>query len=140
MMKTREIGCCVLTAAVFFCAGCGSSPGTCPSDDDLIERFNRNSSEFRVLTVQPEDKKIHEKLGIDGVFHRSSDPDVYWFVVWHRDFIGPGGCMKGYAYSERDPGTVADSIDAVTRPGSPEEKELYRQIRGAWYLFYRSGN
>ena len=36
--------------------------------------------------------------------------------------------------------TLVESIDANSTPLSPEVKEIYRPIKGNWYLFYHSDN
>ncbi len=79
-------------------------------------------------------------LEIERVIARPGNTKRIWFEVWFKDFPGPGGCMKGYAYCEEIPKDVVDSIDKNSEPGSAEVKEIYRKISGPWYLFYQSAN
>lgn len=125
-----------------FSSGCGgSSSGFCPGDEKLLKRFNRHSAEFEKLAANPEDPELHEELGIHRVILRSVKPRAYWFVVWFKDFPGPGGCFKGYAYSKKPLKPLVNSIDENSDPGSPEEKEIYRSINDkGWYLFYTSNH
>jgi hypothetical protein len=65
-------------------------------------------------------------------------PAAFWF----HDFFGPGGALKGFAYMQKPPvpDLLVDSIDKSTAPITPEEKELFRRIKGTWYVFYHSKN
>jgi hypothetical protein len=117
-------------------AGCTSEP--CPKDDQLIERFNANRAGFERLVQNPGDQDLRRSLGIGSV---QTPPGGIHFGAWSEDFLGVGGVIKGYAHYEEPPtGDLVDDIDANSRPGSPEEKLLYRQIEGPWYLYYASSN
>jgi hypothetical protein len=124
-----------------YVAACSSSPSVpCPSDQELIDRFVSNETEFEKLAKDSENQGLLSALSIDCAVERSSGPKQIWFQVWFRDFAGPGGCSKGYAYCEVTPSSLVDSIDSNSDPGSPEIKEIYRHIKGNWYLFYHSDN
>ena len=140
-MKLGHAVVLVFVAAMVTSAGCSSSPSVpCPSDQELINRFAAHEGEFEKLTTAPENKKVLSALTIDHVIKRSANPTNIWFQVWFQDFAGPGGCTKGYAYCEATPSSLVASIDSNSDPGSPEIKEIYRHIKGNWYLFYHSNN
>jgi len=131
----------VFAAAILALAGCNFSTSTpCPDDQELLSRFSSSETEFVKLAASPENQSLLTALGIDRVFLRSEEPAQIWFRVWFQDYFGPGGCSKGYAYCEVTPSSLVDSIDTNSDPGSPETKEIYRHIKGYWYLFYYSDN
>lgn len=126
---------------VCFFAGCSSSENvSCPTDKELLDRFTANSAKFEELLVNRDNQMLQQTLHISRVTTRSTKPLHVLFEAWSIDFFGPGGCLKGYAYSEAPPLSKVDSIDQNSDPGSPEEKELYRHIQGNWYLYYISTN
>jgi hypothetical protein len=119
--------------------GCAPSPSIpCPTDKDLIDRFSSQEAAFAKLASDPDNVQLLPNLGIKRVIKRSGT--LIWFEVWFKDFPGPGGCMKGYAYCGEPPSSTVESIDSIASPGSPETKEIYRKISGNWYLFYQSSN
>ena len=121
--------------------GCSMSPSTpCPGDRELIEKFASQATMFTKLAADPDNGQLLLSLGIERVIKRSAPSKLIWFEVWFKDFPGPGGCMKGYAYCEGVPATLVESIDGNSNPGSAEIKEIYRKIKGNWYLFYQSDN
>lgn len=130
----------LLVVMAFLVGGCGSSRNApCPSDQQLIDLFNKNKAGFIRLQSDPDNKELHALLGIKRVTkpNLSAKPTVYWFEMWFIDFIG-GGVRKGVAYCEQAPHSLVESIDDNTKPGSPEQEHLYRRIQGEWYLFYYS--
>lgn len=121
--------------------GCSLSPSTpCPSDRELIDRFTSQEALFTKLAADPENQELLSTLGIERVIRRPASSKRIWFEVWFKDFPGPGGCMKGYAYCEEVPAKLVESIDSNSHPGSAEIKEIYRKISGNWYIFYQSDN
>lgn len=120
------------------CAQAPSEP--CPTDDALIELFHAHGLELAQLVANPGNEDLRATLKVVRVVR---DPDGRtWLWMWHKDFPGPGGVMKGYLFGKPAPlpSSLVPSIDAVTDPGGPEDKELYRHLEGDWYLFYRSSN
>lgn len=129
-----------LMVSLFLVGGCGSSSNSpCPTDQQLINLFNKNNAIFTRLQTDPDNKELHTHLGIRRVTkpNLAAKPTVYWFEMWFIDFIG-GGERKGFAYCEQPPHSLVESIDENSKPGSPEQKQLYRRIEGKWYLFYHS--
>ena len=131
----------IVAALALILGGCSLSPSTpCPSDRELIDRFSSQAALFTKLTADPENVELQSSLGIERVMKRSTTSKRMWFEVWFKDFPGPGGCMKGYAYCEEVPASLVESIDDNSNPGSAEIKEIYRKISENWYLFYQSDN
>lgn len=118
--------------------GCASAP--CPNDQALLDQFKARQAQFEKLASTPDNQELMTMLGIGRMIKRTENPKLIWFPAWSHDFSGPGGCMKGYAYCEERPSSVVESIDANSTPTSPEVKEIYRPIKGNWYLFYHSDN
>ena len=118
---------------------CSQEPsGPCPTDDALIALFHAHGSELSQLFANPGNEDLRAALMVVRVVR---DPDGRtWLWMWHKDFPGPGGVMKGYLYGKPAVPSLVPSIDAVTDPGGPEDKELYRHLERDWYLFYRSNN
>jgi hypothetical protein len=112
----------------------------CPSDSDLIDLFDTQRSGFVDLIKAPNNKEMLSSIGIVGVFQISKAPLEIRFPVWILDFPGPGGCAKGYAYREKPPPALVESIDKAVDPGSPEQQEVFRKLEGNWYLYYASAN
>ena len=140
-MKKICLAALVLIAVILTFAGCrSSSSAPCPNDLELIDRFTSREEDFVKLAAAPEDQSLLSALRIDRVVRRSKDPVQIWFPVWSQDFVGPGGCFKGYAYCEVTPLSLVESLDTTSEPGSPEIKEIYRPIKGNWHLFYYSDN
>lgn len=129
-------------AVLFMLIGCSLSPSTpCPSDRELIDRFITQEAVFvKLLAADPENRELLSTLGIERVIKRPASSKRIWFEVWFKDFFGPGGCMKGYAYCEEPPASLVETIDGNSNPGSAEIREIYRKIKGNWYLFYQSDN
>jgi hypothetical protein len=132
----------LIPLVVFVCliGGCGNPPAPCPTDQQLIDLFNKNKATFTRLLSDPENKALLDQIGIGRVAR--PDPSAkhasFWFNMWFLDFPGPGGVEKGFVYCEQAPHSLVDSIDDNSKPGSPEEKTLFRHIQGKWYLFYHS--
>jgi hypothetical protein len=118
-------------------SACASSD-PCPRDQELIDRFAAHEATFERLRNDPSATDLRTQLGIRGVQH--PEPGLMHFTAWGLDFFGPGGAAKGYAYAEKEPKPLVESIDSEPNPGSPEEKLLYRRVKGNWYLFYGSSN
>lgn len=136
-MKTWHLS---ILISIILISGCsGSSVGPCPKDQELMDRFSRHSAEFEKLLDAQRNDELVARLGIEKIFPKRKQPLEIWFAAWEQDFVGPGGCYKGYAYSEATPSVVL-SIDDNSSPGSPEIKSIYRHITGCWYLFYHSDN
>ena len=128
-------------AMLFMLIGCSLSPSTpCPGDRELIDRFTTQEAMFVKLADNPDNQELLTSLGVERVIKRPSNRELIWFEVWFKDFPGPGGCMKGYAYCEEVPLKLVETIDGNSNPGSAEIKEIYRKIKGNWYLFYQSDN
>jgi hypothetical protein len=127
-------------AALALAAGLSacSSSEPCPRDQELIDRFTAHEATFERLRKDPDAADLRSQLGIRGVHH--PEPDRVHFMAWGLDFVGPGGAAKGYAYAEKEPKPLVESIDSQSNPGSPEQKLLYRRVKGNWYLFYGSSN
>ena len=127
------------TGAMLLGAGCSMEPSEpCPTDDALIAYLEEQRPELEKLVASPSDEELRATT---KVLRAVADPDGRtWLWMWHQDFVGPGGVLKGYVYSEAPPGSLVDSIDANSDPGGPEEKRLFRHVGGSWYLFYRSSN
>lgn len=139
MKSIESISLAVALLLVF--SGCNLPPSKpCPNDGELITRFASQEAVFVTLAADPENRKLLSSLGIDRVIKRSGPSKLIWFEVWFKDFPGPGGCMKGFAYCEGVPVKLVESIDGNSDPGSAEIKEIYRKISGNWYLFYQSDN
>ena len=131
----------VLAAVMIAVGGCPSSPSApCPGDQELLDRLASQEGMFRKLAVDPGNQALLSALKIERAIQRSAQPKQIWFPVWSKDFVGPGGCAKGYAYCEKAPRSLVESIDANSDPGSPEAKDIYRHIKGNWYLYYHSDN
>ncbi len=128
-----------LSVILLFGCSAGSS-GPCPEDRELIDRFHAGKAQFAALKNDPENSGLREKMGIRDVHIRSNDPLRIWFTVWFKDFAGPGGVAKGYAFCVEPPKGLVESIDKHSRPGSAEHKMLYRHMEGPWHLYYRSDN
>jgi len=126
-----------LALATLLCA-CGPSE-PCPRDEALIDRFVTDEASFEKLLKNPDDAELRSRLKIRNVY-RNAGPIL--FTTWEHDFVGPGGVLKGYTFIEEEPGTLVESIDDNSEPGSAEDKRLYRRIKpeGHWYLFYSSNN
>lgn len=125
------------------CVACSESsapPAACPADTQLLSRFTEQEARFNALAANPDDEAVRKALGIERVIRRSERPARIWFPVWFHDFPGPGGCFKGYAYCEEPPAALVDNIDQKTKPGEPGSVEVYRLIKGNWYLFYQSND
>jgi len=132
-------GVVTVMGAMLLAASCSPSPSEpCPTDDALIAGFETHQEALSKLVSNPGDEEVRAAAKVLRVVR---DPDGRtWLWMWHQDFPGPGGVIKGYLYGEPPPPSLVDSIDARSTPGSPEEKELYRHIERHWYLFYRSSN
>lgn len=128
----------LLMVSIF--SSCGSSSPAYPSDEQLIASFMKNEELFSKLDSNPENQKLLSSLGISRVLARSMEPKLVLYEVWFQDLFGPGGCTKGYAYSEEDLSGVESIDQEITSPCGPEEKRLYLRIKGKWYLFYTSSN
>lgn len=127
----------VLLASVPILLGCARPPAEpCPSDQALIARFRANKAAFEKLRADQGNPSLRAQLGIQQVH---GERPVH-FTAWYLDFAGPGGVAKGYAHALGQPGSLVDSIDANSDPGSPEQKTLYLRIEGDWYLYYSSSN
>ena len=126
----------LLLAVLVGCGG-GSQP-PCPTDDELLKRFAAQEAGFSELAKRPDDQALWTPLGVKAV--QRPDEGLLHFSAWVLDFIGPGGAVKGYAHSLREPAALVDSIDANSSPGSAEQKVIYRRIKANWYLYYASSN
>lgn len=138
-MKTIVVGVSLLLM-ISISSGCGSPSFPYPSDEQLITGFKNNEQLFSKLDSDPENQELLSSLGISRVLVRSSEPKLVLYEVWFQDLFGPGGCIKGYAYSEQELSCVESIDEAITDPCGPEEKRLYRRVQGKWYLFYMSSN
>jgi hypothetical protein len=138
-MKTIVVGVSLLLM-ISISSGCSSPSFPYPSDEQLIKGFKNNEQLFSKLDSDPENQELLSSLGINRVLVQSSEPKLVLYEVWFQDLFGPGGCIKGYAFSEEELSCVESIDDAITAPCGPEEKRLYRKIQGKWYLFYVSSN
>ena len=130
----------VLIPVFLFLSCAHDSPGPCPEDGKLLERFFFFFSWFQALKDDPGNKALLEELGLRAAHVRSRNPLRIRFAAWYKDFFGAGGVAKGYAYCEEAPGNLVEEIDRHADPGSPEVKRLHRHIAGPWYLYYESDN
>jgi len=138
-METIIVGVSLLLMTSIF-SGCGSPSPPYPSDEQLITAFKKNEQLFSKLDSDPKNQELLSSLRISKVLFRSLEPKLVWYEVWFQDIFGPGGCMKGYAYSEEELSCVENIDNAITNPCGPEEITLYRKIQGKWYLFYEAMN
>jgi hypothetical protein len=138
-MKAIVVGVSLLLMISIF-SGCGSSSPPYPSDDQLITNFKKSDALFSKLDSYPKNQKLLSSLGIKRVLALSMKPKLVLYEVWSKDLFGPGGCTKGYAYSEEDLSSVESIDKSITGPCGPEEKRLYLKIKGKWYLYYASSN
>jgi hypothetical protein len=138
-IKTIVISVSLLLIVSIF-SGCGSSHPPYPSDELLITGYKNNKKLFLELISDPGKRDLLSSLKISRVLVRSSEPKLVWYEVWSHDLFGPGGCVKGYAYSNEKLSCVKSIDEAITGPCEPEQKELYRSIQGKWYLYYVSSN
>lgn len=137
-MRSTWTGVTVM-GAMLLAASCSSPPSEpCPTDDALIANFKAHGADLSKLVANPEDEELRTAIKVLRVVRDPDGRTRLW--MWHKDFPGPGGVIKGYLYGEPPPPSLVDSIDANSEPGSPEEKQLYRHIERDWYLFYRSSN
>ncbi len=95
-----------------------------------------NEPLFERLAQEPDSEYLRSHLGVIGA--QRPRPGLAVFPVWQRDFIGPGGAVKGYAYAADPPELLVDSIERNVEPGSPMQTELYLRLKGHWYLYYAS--
>ena len=128
----------LLIVSIF--SGCDSSHPPYPSDELLITGFKNNKHLFLELISAPQNRSLLSSLKISRVLVRPSEPKLVLYEVWSHDLFGPGGCVKGYAYSNENLSCVKSIDQAITGPCGPEQKELYRRIQGRWYLFHMSSN
>lgn len=132
-------GVVTVMGAMLLAASCAPSPSEpCPTDEALIANFRAHEADLSKLVANPGDEELRAVAKVLRVVEDAGGRTQLW--MWHKDFAGPGGVIKGYLYGEPPPPSLVDSIDAQSAPGSPEEKRLYRHIEGDWYLFYRSSN
>jgi len=129
-----------LLLVVLILWSCRSSKSPYPNDELLIKNFKQNKNLFLELIANPENKNLLTSLGIKRLQTRSSEPKLIWYEIWSHDLFGPGGCMKGYAYSDKTLTSIESIDEVITEPCGPEQKELYRRIQGEWYLYYVSSN
>lgn len=120
-------------------ASCSTAPSEpCPTDAALMAHFEEHGAELTKLVANPEDQNLLAAAGVLRVLREPEGRTQLW--MWHQDFPGPGGVVKGFLHAEPPPTKLVDSIDDNSEPGSPEDKDLYRSIGGNWYVFYRSSN
>jgi hypothetical protein len=138
-MKAMVVGVSLLLMISIF-SSCGSSSPPYPSDEQLITYFKKSEALFSKLDSYPKNQNLLSSLGITRVLVRSTKPKLVLYEIWSKDLFGPGGCTKGYAYSEENLSSVESIDEAITGPCGPEEKRLYLRIKGKWYLYYASSN
>ena len=138
-MKTVVAGVSLLLMISIF-SNCSSSSPPYPSDEQLIAGFKKNEALFSKLDLDPNNQKLLSSLGINRFLVLSTEPKLVLYEIWSKDLFGPGGCSKGYAYSEENLSNVENIDKTITRPCGPEEKRLYLRIKGKWYLYYMSSN
>lgn len=122
-------------AVVVATAACGPDPRPCPTDPDLIERFEAQRADFETVLSGGGDEALRDALGIVAV--RGTPPH---FVAWEIDFPGPGGASKGYVWMQTPPGSLVDSLDDSATCGGPGLHDLYRALGDGWYLYYTSAD
>ena len=137
-----SIRCGVFLALAFLaaCSGGGDPIDACPTDAELLKRFTEQEALFEALAANPGDEATQKALGIEEIRHYKQKPVVIRFRVWFHDFFGPGGCTKGYVWREEAPAQLVDSIDEKIKPGAAGTVEVYRAIKGKWYLYYQSAD
>ncbi|MDH4204009.1 MAG: hypothetical protein OEV45_00600 [Desulfobacteraceae bacterium] len=128
-MKTIVVGVSLLLMISIF-SSCGSSSPPYPSDEQLITGFENNEELFSKLDSDPENQKLLSSLGISRVLVRSTEPKLVLYEVWFQDLFGPGGCIKGYAYSEEDLSCVESIDEAITGPAGPKRRDYIAGSRG----------
>jgi len=121
-------------------SSCSSPSSPYPKDDQLSEIFQQNEQLFSKLISDPENEGLYSPLGISRVMVQSLKPKTVLFEIWSQDLFGPGGCSKGYVYSEETLDCVKSIDDIVTNPCGPEQRTLYQRLKEKWYLFYASSN
>jgi hypothetical protein len=138
-MKSLRI--VLLPILVLFLCNCTCSKSDpCPSDQILIDRFTANESSFTALSQDPQNSELRSQLGIIDFTSFSEEVTVHTFIVWRKDLVGPGGFSKGYYYCDIEPPRLVDSIDAIYDSTPAEQCEVFRPIKGPWYLYYSSSN
>jgi hypothetical protein len=129
----------VAMGAWMLAASCSTGPSEpCPTDAALIAHFEEHRAELTKLVDKPGDQDLLAAAGVLRVLREPEGRTQLW--MWHQDFPGPGGVVKGLLHGEPPPTKLVDSIDDNSEPGSPEDEELYRSIEGQWYVFYHSSN
>jgi hypothetical protein len=137
MEKAGYIG---LLLIALMLSRCNSPSSPYPKDGQLIGIFEQHDDLFSRLLSDHENQELYSQLGVKRVMVRSLKPKTVFFEIWYQDLFGPGGCSKGYVYSETALDCVESIDDIVLVPCGPEERRLYQRLKGNWYLFYASSN
>ena len=111
-----------------------------PSDQMLIDRFTASESSFTALSQDPQNSELLSQLGITYSTSPPGDAAAHLFIVWRKDLVGPGGFSKGYYYCNEKPSRIVDSIDDIYESTPSEQCEVFRPIKGSWYLYYSASN
>lgn len=134
-----------------------------PSSTELIDRFQRNRSDFDLLVTmfrqdplnriapdftRPEDyraagvddkriasyRSLFQKLGIKAGIEGYKSKDRITFWASTRG-LSIAGSAKGYLYSTYTPEELVDDIDNYHNPDGYAHP-VSRRIEGSWYLVY----
>lgn len=150
---------CMLVAVILM-AACGA--GSHPPDEVLIERFNSHQADFeKLVTMLNEDPKLRrltlERAYLDPggaplpkarmaeysrllkLLHLQDgvtrDYQGLHLIASHRGGVVPNS-GKSYSYTLKEPSPLVDSLDAVIRQNSADQRLIWRRIAGNWYLSY----
>jgi len=138
-MKASRIA-LLLILVLLLCSCTCSKSNPYPSDQMLIDRFTASESSFIALSQDPQNSELLSQLSIIDSTSFLEEVAVHTFVVWRKDLVGPGGFCKGYYYCDIEPPRLVASIDAIYDSTPAEQCEVFRPIKGPWYLYYSSSN
>jgi hypothetical protein len=138
-MKPGRISLSLLLLALLVSCSCSRS-APIPNDQDLIDRLLAQESSFAALLSYPTDQELLARLGVLSLRASGNGASARTFVVWEKDLPGPGGYAKGYYYSTDRPALIVDSIDEIYSSRPADQVEVFRHIKGPWYLYYSSSN
>ena len=107
------------------------SSGPYPTDQTLIDKLLVEGPQFFALMSDPKNSELQGKLQIIEVGNPSNR-----LIAWKKDFIGPGGYVKGYYYGRVSKESLVNSIDEIYKNDPAKQGTFYRHIKDKWYLYY----
>ena len=118
-----------------------------PSDETLLAAFRRNETELnQIARMIKRDKGLRRdddlasyrhrlhSMGIGGG-HYFPENDEIQFYNWITGSALSSDAMKGFAYLSHPPKKTQKTLNNYS--GTGKSCEIYRHIKGHWYLFYR---